>query len=308
MRLNPEVARDCEQLAERFAGAQPFRHVVIDRFLEDEFCRQLAAEFPQFDGRKAINELGQAGGKAVISNVASISPAYAEFDRLMQDSEFLRTIGRITGIENLLYDPDYIGGGTHDNQHGQELDFHIDFNYHPTRHTHRRLNLILFLNEDWQCDWGGCLELRRDPWASVPGPDDRRVLPLRNRAVIFETTENSWHGFRRIQLPEDQRHRSRRSLAIYFYTKERPPTQTAASHGTVYIPQPLPERFQAGRTLTADDLLELETLIARRDAQIRFLYERELENSEVLGGVLQSPSFRLGRILTWPARLLRRKK
>ncbi len=301
--LNPKL--DEELLAREFAGNLPFRHVVIDNFLDAEFCRRLMAEFPAFDARKAVNELGEAGGKAVVSHLASIGPAYAAFDGLMKDQAFLKTMGRITGIEKLLYDPDYIGGGTHENLHGQDLDFHIDFNYHPKRHTHRRLNLILFLNREWRAEWGGCLELQRDPWSGAAQMDDRMVIPIANRAVIFETTEASWHGFRRIQLPAEYSGLSRRSLAVYFYTAERPASQTAASHGTAYVPRPLPERLAAGYQLSAADVVELETLIARRDAQIRYLYERELEHSEVLRGVLRSPSFRVGRMVTWPFRMLR---
>lgn len=221
----------------------------------------------------------------------------------MKDPEFLALVGRITDIPALLYDAEYLGGGTHENLNGQELDSHIDFNYHPSTHFHRRLNLIVYLNDRWEEGWGGSLELLRDPWAT--GPDEvRTVLPLANRAVIFETTENSWHGFRRITLPPDEQ-ASRRSIAVYFYTKERPTDQAAVSHATVYYQRPLPAHIHAGTTLTADDELELQTLVARRDKQIQFLYEREREFADLIAGITRSSSFRIGRGLTWPARALR---
>ncbi len=197
--------------------------------------------------------------------------------------------------------PSYAGGGTHENLTGQDLDFHVDFNFHPSRALHRRLNLIVFLNPRWDASWGGCLELRQDPWAEEE-PTSRKVLPLLNRAVIFATTEASWHGFSRIELPEGAEPLSRRSIAVYFYTKERPPEQTAPSHGTVYIPRALPSRFEAGHTLSSEDAHELQILIARRDAQIRFLYEREKETTQVIAAMMKSPSFRIGRALTWPLR------
>ncbi len=99
----------------------------------------------------------------------------------------------------------------------------------------------------------------------------------------------------------------RRSIAVYFYTKDRPPEQTSASHGTVYYQRPLASNIQPGHTLTSEDVLELETLIARRDKQIEFLYHRELEFSEAIEAITKSPSFRLGRALTWPLRALRKK-
>jgi Rps23 Pro-64 3,4-dihydroxylase Tpa1-like proline 4-hydroxylase len=298
--LDPAIGEQVESLRKQFMTAQPFRHIVIDGFLDREFCSELVADFPPFQADSAVNERGEAGRKAVISKLAAISPAYARFDALMKDQEFLSLIGRITDIPGLLYDSEYAGGGTHENLSGQELDLHVDFNYHPSTHFHRRLNLIVYLNERWREDWGGLLELARDPWAE----DVCTVLPLVNRAVIFETTENSWHGFRRIALPPDEKI-SRRSIAVYFYSKDRPASEAAASHATVYYQRPLPAHVVAGRALTEEDVLEIQTLVARRDKQIQFLYEREMQFAKMIASVTQSVSFRIGRGLTWPLRRMR---
>jgi len=301
--LHPSVLEQVESLHHQFTTAEPFRHAVIDRFLDPGFCSQLTAEFPPFQNKYAVNERGEVGRKSAIPTLAAVSPGYARFDALMKSPEFLGFVERLTGINALLYDPEYLGGGTHENLNGQDLDIHVDFNYHPSTHLHRRLNLIVFLNDRWEESWGGSLELLRDPWATG-ARDVRSVLPLANRAVIFETTENSWHGFRRIALPPDE-NISRRSIAVYFYTRHRPPNQVAPSHATVYYQRPLPPGIRAGRTLTEEDALEIETLLSRRDKQIQFLYQRELEFSSLIAGITNSPSFRLGRALTWPLRALR---
>ena len=308
-----------------FASAQPFRHVVIDRFLDPAFCQELIDSFPPFAEHAALNEYGEVGGKATVPDITKLSPAYQRFDQLMKDPQFLAMTSRMTGIPDLLYDPDYVGGGTHDNQDGQELDVHVDFNYHPRTNWHRRLNLILFLNPEWDESWGGNLELLKDPFAT--GEDVKSVVPLANRAVIFETTEASWHGFRRIMLPRGKRV-SRRSIAVYYYTKERAKEDTAPSHATFYYQRPLPDRIKAGYTLTPEDIVDLQNLLTRRDSHMKFLYEREKDFSQQLEGrdwrignylkeiadyqqilraVENSPSLRIGRAITWPARLLRGK-
>ena len=302
--LHPTVASRVEELREEFLSNQPFRHVVIDPFLDPAFCEQLMVEFPAFDNQHATNEHGGIGRKAVFSNLPQISPAYRRFDKLMQDGGFLSLVGRITGIEDLIYDPDYVGGGTHENLDGQELDLHVDFNYHPVSQQHRRLNLILFLNPKWEKSWGGCLELARDPFARHD-EECRTVLPLANRAVIFETTEFSWHGFRQIRVPEAERGNSRRSIAVYFYTKRRPEPEIATSHATVYYQRPLASHIRSGYTLTEDDVGEIEALINRRDGTIKFLYERETQFRKAFAALTGSASFRVGRVLTWPVRALR---
>jgi hypothetical protein len=301
--LHEAVRNRVEDLRAQFASAQPFRYVVIEPFLDPAFCTELMAEFPSFTSGTSINERGETGRKAVVPDLAKLGSAYGRFDRLMRDREFLDLVGRITGVPELLYDPEYVGGGTHENLDGQDLDPHVDFNYHPSKQLHRRLNLIVFLNQEWDQDWGGCLELLQDPWAT--GEADRKVVvPLENRCVIFETTEASWHGFRRIQTPPG-RQISRRSIAVYFYTKNRPESEIARSHGTIYYQRPLPEKIQAGFTLRDEDVSEIQSLLARRDKQIRFLYDRELRFSRMIDSISGSASFRFGRAATAPARALR---
>jgi hypothetical protein len=101
-------------------------------------------------------------------------------DDLLQSPEFLALVGRITGIAGLRYDPWYFGGGTHENRQGQDLDPHIDFNYHPMTRQHRRLNLIIYLNEEWDDAWGGSLQLHRDPHLEPAEDQIVTVTPLLN--------------------------------------------------------------------------------------------------------------------------------
>ena len=299
--VRPGVVKNEANLRHEFEAAQPFRHVVIDQFLDQSLIRALREQFPGFHAGLSTNELGQRGGKAVRPDLASLGPAYARLDQLLKSAEFLAFTSAITGIPKLLYDPEYVGGGTHENRHGQDLDTHVDFNYHPHTRYHRRLNLILFLNPEWDAEWGGVLELQKDPTLPSAENGTRAVVPLENRCVIFETTESSWHGFQTIHLPPEKQHLSRRSIAVYYYTRERPRAQTAPSHGTIYVPSPMPEYVEAGHTLTADEAHHLAVQFARRDTQIHYLYERELEFSRIA----QSPAYRLARALTWPLRQLR---
>ncbi|MCB1553580.1 MAG: 2OG-Fe(II) oxygenase [Xanthomonadales bacterium] len=268
--LAAELDHRIPGLSQSFASARPFRHVVIDGFLDDAFAHRLLAEFPPFDAQRALNEMGEVGGKAVVERIRALGAGYARLDDLVSSPAFLDTVSRVTGIPDLRYDEHYFGGGTHENRQGQDLDPHVDFNYHPLTRWHRRLNLIIYLNPEWDDAWGGSLELHSDPRSD----DDRveLVTPLFNRAVIFETNEISWHGFSRIELPAERAGITRRSIALYFYTEDRPEEETAATHSTIYVERPLPKRFRPGITLTDHDFETLRVLLKRRDTHIERLY------------------------------------
>jgi hypothetical protein len=273
--IAPRTLADTERHAAAFARREPFRHVVIDNFLAPDYAAALLAAFPPFERGNARNEVGELAGKSTIERIRALGAPYATLDELIQTRAFLDLIGRITAIPDLLYDPDYFGGGTHENREGQDLDPHVDFNRHPREGWHRRLNLIVYLNHEWDDAWGGSLELHSDPRAA----DDRVTLvtPLFNRCVIFETTEWSWHGFGRISLPAAHAALTRKSIALYFYTKERPADELAGTHSTIYVDRPLPERFQPGMTLTGHDVEELRVLLVRRDQHNQRLY-RDIGN------------------------------
>jgi len=262
-----------ERLAEQFQQARPFRHVVIDNFFTSELCARLAGSFPAFDERLAVNEDGVVGNKAVFEKITSLGPAWRELDELVQDAAFRELVSNITGIPELQYDPNYFGGGTHENRHGQGLDAHVDFNFHPITRQHRRLNLIVYLNEEWEDGWGGSIQLRKDPYLPQAEDEVATVTPKFNRCVIFETTEHSWHGFPRINLPEAKRHLSRRSFALYYYTDTRPEAETGEEHSTIYVNEHLPGDFHAGIELDADRLQQVRLLLEARDQHIKRLYE-----------------------------------
>lgn len=271
--VSPEWLLADGALATGYAASTPFRHLVFDEFLQPSFCKRLVSTFPPFDAQLSMNESGEPGAKCTHENLPALGGPWAEVDRLIQSQKFLHWLGTITGIPQLLYDPYYFGGGTHENRHGQDLDPHVDFNRHPITGWHRRLNLIVYLNENWDPAWGGAIELHKDPRLPADLNTVRRVQPTLNRAVLFETTHWSWHGFERINLPlgpEDPR--SRKSLALYFYSKDRPPEEQVAPHSTIYVERQLPSHIQPGHVLTDGDHAEIIRLLARRDQHLQRLY------------------------------------
>lgn len=98
---------------------------------------------------------------------------------------------------------DVYGGGMHLSGPGAHLDIHADFNRHPQTNWRRRANLIVYLNEGWRPEWGGCLELDHK----------ETIIPAMGRLVVFETSERSWHGHP-APIAEG---RWRKSIACYYF-------------------------------------------------------------------------------------------
>ena len=283
--INRRVLDDAGKHRTDFLSAKPFRHVVIDDFLEPDRAEQMLLDFPAFDPQRALNELGQVGGKAVFENVKEISPFYREFAEYIRSEGFLHAVTALTGVERLISDATLFGGGTHENLNGQELDAHVDFNYDERTWVHRRLNLLLYLNKEWEDGWGGSIELHSDP--RHPAQNEVKVItPLFNRCLIFETNEHSWHGFRRIQLPPDKPNLSRKSFSLYLYTEERPPEEVAPPHSTFYVQRPLPPHIRAGHTLSDEDFETIRQLIHKRDRFIEFYQKRELRHGQAYKDLL----------------------
>jgi len=249
---------DEEALRRAYLAAEPFPFVVIDGFLEASFARELARSLPSLEsarqaGRefKAVNERG----KVQVTRTEAFSPAVRALNELMASPALLGVLERITGIRELLADEELVGGGIHLMDSGAHLDVHVDFDRIEEREIYRRLNLLLFLNEDWQDGWGGELEL----WDADVKHRHHAFAPRLNRLVLFETSDHSFHGVRKVRCPAGA---ARRSFATYYYTREIP-SGASAGHDTVFRARP-GEWWKRAVLMPAEETLETTRLRLRR--------------------------------------------
>src|SRR4029078_5720896 len=130
----------------------------------------------------------------------------------LNNRAFLGFLEALTGIEGLIPDPHFEGGGLHETKRGGHLGVHADFNVHERLGLERRLNLLIYLNEDWEDEYGGSLELGDKDMSECAV----EVKPIFARGVIFNHALDSFHGHPDpLSCPPD---RSRRSIATYYYT------------------------------------------------------------------------------------------
>lgn len=217
-RLNDYLMLDREgcrtlgrSLASRYQSASPFPHIVIDDFVDREILDLVLREFPASEGARFFDR-DQERYKFQFAPYEVASGHIRNLFAELNSEAFLGFLEELTGIQGLISDPYFAGGGLHETKQGGHLGIHADFNVHRRMNVERRINLLIYLNEDWQPQYGGQLEL----WDKKMKECVVRVEPVFGRAVIFNTDLDSFHGHPEpLTCPPE---RSRRSIATYYYS------------------------------------------------------------------------------------------
>ena len=218
-----------DKLAAQYQSAAPFPHTVIDGLIPDDVAKGILEEFPPLDDEAwfRIRDYGKTD-KLGIFDPALMGPLTRHMFNEFNAGPMIRFIERLTGIKGLVADPHLVGGGLHVAMPNGYLDIHADFNVHQMLHLERRVNLLLYLNPDWDEQWGGQFEL----WPKDLSRCVERVAPLFNRAVIFSTADDAFHGHPDpLACPPDT---ARRAIAFYYYTADRPAAERSEPHITLY--------------------------------------------------------------------------
>lgn len=227
--IDPQYLQDlAAKNRESYAQAEPFPHIIIDDFLPSAVLEEILREFP-----KPGDIDWQSFDRKTEKKLASTSELQmGEQTRMLlyqlNSSTFIDFLEKLTGIDGIIPDPHFVGGGLHQIVPGGYLKVHADFNRHTRLKLDRRLNLLIYLNKDWKEEYGGHFQL----WDREMKNCYSKVLPIFNRCVIFSTTDFSYHGHPDpLTCPEGM---SRKSLALYYYSNGRPAEEVSGSHTTLF--------------------------------------------------------------------------
>ena len=199
----------------------PFKHLYIDNYFSPECANALLDSFPDLDN----SDLWDSSNDPEIE-IKMRSKWESEFDipdnivdaiRVLNSSLFLKSVSEIFDIPKLMPDPYFSGGGLNVTVSGGLLDVHVDGNYHDASGLNRRINAILYLNPGWQEGWGGEFGLYDETGDKLI----KKIAPIHNRLVIFDTNDKSFHGLPDpLNFPDGH---ARRSIILYYYTKDKRP-------------------------------------------------------------------------------------
>ncbi|KQT34621.1 hypothetical protein ASG29_00110 [Sphingomonas sp. Leaf412] len=221
--------------ARQYQTAAPYPHIVIPDFLKPGVVERLIDVFPPQsspDWAVTHDATGHFEQKFNMVAYEKFPDPIRNFFDIMNSRPILEFLEQLTGIDGLIPDPHFYGGGLHMLKRGGRLGLHVDFNRHKKMQLDRRLNALLYLNPVWKPEWKGELEL----WNEDVSQKVASYPPIANQLLVFSTTEKSYHGHPDpLECPEDVR---RRSLALYYYTNGRPEEEQAADHTTRFKLRP----------------------------------------------------------------------
>ncbi len=203
-----------DRFREQFVAGKPYPHVVIDNFFDPEVLDRVMADFPSQSGRDWIKYDTENEIKQTSRGIADLSAFTQAFFMQICAEPMMKFLREVTGHQDLVPDPLFHGGGLHESFRGGWLNVHVDWTQHPVLPLARRLNLIIYLNRDWDPAWGGALDL----CDHVTKHADTQVVPIFNRAVIFETNDQTLHGFPEpLTCPVDH---SRKSISLFYWSPD----------------------------------------------------------------------------------------
>jgi len=200
-----------EAHAGEFASAAPFPNLAIDGLVPAEVLRQVLGEVPAADDERWFSrENPKSHAKQEIQNDWELGPTTRHLLDQFNSAVVVEFLERLSGIEGLIPDPHHDGGGLQQIGAGGFLKIHTDVPFHRAWKLDRQINVLLYLNEDWDESWGGEFELWTDDMSS-----HETVAPLFNRMMIF-ATRGAKHGHPDpLRCPEGS---FRRALVLHYYT------------------------------------------------------------------------------------------
>ena len=214
----PNLYKLAESNQKKYLEEEPFPNIHIHDFFNEPTFRRILSVFPSLNSNiwKSPTNVHTVGKSVTKQGKLALKELlYTEAQRriLMEfnSSLFVTFLEKITGIEGLIPDPYFAEGSFTMSTNGGYLDIHADFSHHDKLKLERRVNVLIYLNENWKENFGGGLNLYDEDLTKK-----KTIFPYGNSIAIFTTSDKSFHGFpEKIKCPK---HIQRKSINLYYYT------------------------------------------------------------------------------------------
>ena len=168
------------------------RYFTFDNLLPISVAHQIFAAFPSHESMRFMNSFRER--KYTSKSFENFDPLMADITFALQDTQIIKIIEQITGINNQIPDPSLYAGGLSAMDKAHFLGPHIDNSHDGDRNNYRTLNLLYYVTPDWKAEYGGNLEL----WDSKVRRN-MTIVSAFNRLVVMETNPWSWHSVSKVE-------------------------------------------------------------------------------------------------------------
>lgn len=231
---------DVGRLAKEFYSGKPFKHIVLDKVINEDLLELAYKEITSISKNNFFNTIVIGMPEVQVNKYALTNfdglKYIIQIKNYLESDYFLKILEKVTGIDNLQKDPTNNGGGLHFINYNGKLNIHSDFNRHKASKKYRRLNLLLYLNKDYKEEYNGHFEF----WNKEMTSCEKKIAPLFNRIVLFKVDDNANHGHPELWKNPNN---SRMSLALYYYTDDRPEHEKSETYHarwkTLQVPKQL---------------------------------------------------------------------
>lgn len=205
----------------------PYNWALIKNLLSDEASLELANSYPSDEFQVSEGEgYGYLWGKIIVSekdvssmlqsnddrwrlriskermtsNLEHLSDAWQELIEQLWTDAYREALEEMSGVKlkNCFMDIAF-------------RRYKSGHKHHPhTDEPNKVLTHLLFFNQEWSTDWGGCLRILKD---SQPESCFQDILPLNNSSVVIVRSHNSWHTVTPLNSPSE-----RLALRVAFFT------------------------------------------------------------------------------------------
>ncbi len=225
--MHNEVYNFFQSLPDRFSADKyskiyqagiPVPYLVIDDFLPLNIYSSVVEEMKQYPlDHWKVKQLPSSGVRKESKDLSS-TPLLRTVVNSFTSNLFVSWLKSVTGNQQIIPDVELLGAGLSSAPSGSYLGLHVDFNWNDTLRLNRKFNLLLYLNESWETQWGGELEM----WNLEQTQCLHKIDPLPNRLIFWEHDEKFLHGFSSpIKSPSDV---ERQNLMIVYYNSNGTPT------------------------------------------------------------------------------------
>lgn len=214
-------------LEQQYRSHPSYSLLHVKKFLPAEVTEALAKELDDIPLERC-KQFTRRGSCMYEHNNLDETPVADAVISILHGQTFLRWLQKVTDTVDLIPDPFLVGAGYMKSFAGDSLQVHTDFNWNEGLRLHRKLSLIIYLNEDWDKSWGGNLDF----WDTENKNKINSIKPDFGNLLIWSYHNLAFHGYPKpMTCPQGQ---SRKGLRLFYYVSNANHDPENPPHRSLY--------------------------------------------------------------------------